>query len=294
MTARIPLLSLLTAACAAGAPSVPAGEGSGGEAVAEAPPAVRLERRHAAASHYEARMEAWLSNSGAGAPVRFESVATHEAGPREDGPREDGPGGDGPGGDGESLVLTRFAPLVVRDAEREVDPLPGDLRDLEGVRMEHAVDARNRVVSGPTFEGSGPSASFLDELADVVRHVRAVFPEGEVRPGDRWEGDPITWDTRPLGWVVLEWRPTFELERVEAGVARIRWRGEVRVHPFRMMGMSLEGVGEIFGITEVALDDGFAGRTDLDIDVGLRPAGASIPPPFRVRAKYVETVRRLP
>jgi hypothetical protein len=287
MRIRLVLLAALALACAAPPATRGSGPGeletSGGEATAGAAPdllqAIRLERRHDGEAHYEARREAWLSNNGAGTPFRFEASSTHDVAP------------DGAGG---YLVESRFAPLVVRDGERVVDPLPADLRGLERIRMEHVVDARSRIVSGPTPSGSGPSASFLDELAEVLRHVRVTFPDHPVRTGERWDGEAVTWDTRPLGWVVLEWRPTFELEQVEDGVARIRWHGEVRAQPFRMMGMSLEGVGEVFGITEVALADGWSGRTDLDIEVGLRPAGASIPPPFRVSAKYIEVVARLP
>lgn len=282
MRTHLPLLALLAVACAPAPPDAPPEQATGGGEAPDAAPdaaAIQLARRHDEGAHYEARREAWLSNNGAGTPFRFESSATHDVTP------------DGPG---LFRVETRFAPLLVRDGERIVDPLPADMRGLERVRMDHVVDGRSRIVSGPTPSGEGPSASFLDELAEVFRNVRVTLPDHPVRPGDRWEADAVTWDTRPLGWVVLEWRPTFELEQVVDGVAHIRWRGEVRVQPFRMMGMSLEGVGEVFGITEIALDDGWSGRTDLDIDVGLRPAGASIPPPFRVSAKYVEEVRRLP
>ncbi len=261
------------AGCGAGAHVVQPGDGS--DAGTDG---IVLVRRHPDPAHYERTLAAWLSNNGQGRPFRFQARASCEVAPSE------------MGGFSEDV---RFAPLEMSGAEGPIDPLPGEFVGLERVRMSMRVAPTNTVVDGPTRSGDGPSASFLEELAEVFRNVRVIFPDHPIHIGERWEGPAIVWDTRPLGWVTLDWRPAWVLEGVEDGVARIRWDGELGVQPFRAMGLALEGAGTVRGVTNVALDDGTAGNTDLDIVVGLRPAGGGISA-LTIRAKFLEEVRRAP
>jgi hypothetical protein len=239
---------------------------------------ITLERRHPRPASYERTLAAWLSNNGAGRPFRFEARVSSDVAPLPDGSFS------------EEL---RFAPLEVSGADGPIDPLPSDLVGLERVRMTMRTGATNAIIEGPAHSGDGPSASFLGELAEVFRHLRLVYPDRPLRIGERWEGPPIVWDTRPLGWITLELTPTWILESVEDGVARVLWESDLTIQPFRAMGLNLEGAGEVRGVTLVALDDGTSGSTDLDIDVGLRPAGGGITA-LRVRAKFLEEVRAVP
>ncbi len=175
-----------------------------------------------------------------------------------------------------------------------MDTIPSQLAGLERVRMELVVDEQNGVIEGPTPSGTGgPSAEILSEITDVFRYLRIRFPDRPVQIGERWAGAGVRWDAQPLAPIVLEWDPMFELESVEDDVARVRWSAELRVLPFTAMGLSLEGQGEVVGTSLVDLADGFTGRTELDLRIGLRAAGGGVAP-ITLYAKYVEEVRPLP
>jgi hypothetical protein len=195
-------------------------------------------------------------------------------------------------GDDGFIVETRFGPVSAHDEHGDVS-VPSEFVGLERITMQQVVDAQNRVVRGPTPSGSGPSETFLGELAEMMRNMRVTYSERPVRIGERWEGARVVWDTSPMAMVILEWQPTFTLEHVEDRVAEIRWDADLLIQPFTVMGISIEGRGEIAGVSRIELADGFAGRTELDLSVGVRPAGGGIAP-FTVHAKYVDEVRRLP
>lgn len=269
------LVACIASGCGGGTTGlVRSGEGTRGDPAET----IVIARDHPPGVHYERTLAAWLSNNGAGRAFRFEARATSEVSP------------DPAGGFTEEL---RFAPLEMSGPEGRVDPLPSEFVGLERVRMSMRVATTNAVVDGPTHSGDGPSASFIEELIEVLRNIRVVFPDRPLRIGERWEGPAIAWDTRPLGLITLEWRPAWILESVEDGVAHVRWDGALGISPFRMFGLMLEGAGSVRGITNVSLEDGTSGNTDLDIEVGLRPAGGGISA-LTVRAKFLEEVRRAP
>jgi hypothetical protein len=269
--------ALLVFACAVSSPEERPAESGGGE---EAEPAAfRLRREHASLGHYEQNFSVWVSANGGSFAFGIEASSTCEVSVREA---------------GGFTSVARFSPLVMYEGDREMDTLPAAMQGLERVRVQVSVDAQNRVIEGPTpSSNGGPSTFVLEELVEVFRHLRVVFPDEPVRIGERWSGSFVRWDTEPLAPIVLEWDPSFELEGVQDGIARVRWSAELHVLPFSAMGLSLEGQGSVEGVSLVDLGDGFTGRTELELRVGLRPAGGGVAP-ITLYAKYVEEVRPLP
>ena len=167
-----------------------------------------------------------------------------------------------------------------------------------GARLTAQVDDRNRIVE-PTATSTGHSRQMIFILKLLLDRIRPTFPDAAVEVGHRWSAEPFTVDSRPVrGWVAVDAEPQFELLEVERrdGVptAVIGWFVALRVAPFGQLGTPIEGRGAIRGTTTLELADGKSGVTDLEIEIGLRPAGApeDVEPLVRVGARYRETLRR--
>jgi len=114
----------------------------------------------------------------------------------------------------------------------EVDPLGRD-SDLSGVQVGLWLDETNRVTGEELSGQSAHNGDFARVVLDSLRAVRVYYPDGPIPVGTTWEGDPLRWDTRPAGWVVVNVRPVYTLERSSrgtgprargyAGRARRRW-----------------------------------------------------------------------
>ena len=168
---------------------------------------------------------------------------------------------------------------------------------IVGARLTTRVDPFNRPEGEPELDRHhGADGNLAEVMRVAFGRLRVTFPEGEVRPGDTWQGPEVFLDTVGSGgWVRLRMRPTFVLRGVDGAYAEIDWGGSLESEPFCQLGPCVIGRGHIEGHSRVAVADGHVGRTQLRIPVDIlgedAPDGA--PPLLRFVARYVSTVRRL-
>lgn len=241
------------------------------------PPAtapVSFARHHAAGARYRREATAWigLAHVSEGMRIRLAADVTVSG---------------APGGYREHL---RIDEAEAEGAAIYMNPEPGT-RYLVGAELSMGYDHRNRPTSPPRMSRVDDRADTL--VAEVARvifgRLRVPHPPAAVRPGDRWEGEPIRMDTREAGgWIELTLRPRYELTRVEDGRGLIRWSGTVETQPFCQLGPCLRGSGTLRGTSQVSLRDGYEGRTELEIDVEIRgrDAAESSPPIIEIEARF--------
>lgn len=199
--------------------------------------------------------------------------------------------------DGHLLVHEAFgAPSYQENGEMR--PVPEVAQGLDGSRLRMLVDSRNQLTDAPQLSGRSAVGQVLQgAVIAMTRALRITYPEERVHVGERWTPPPIRVSTSSPVPLDFEVELTFVLDAVERdvegrAVAVIAWDGSLRVRPFDVPGMSLEGGGTIAGISRVLVDDGTTGSTDLDIGVSVGPrSAADVLRIMAVRLKYRDDVR---
>jgi hypothetical protein len=162
-------------------------------------------------------------------------------------------------------------------------PMPG-APDLDGTSYYIEVDARNHAGDPAVVGAPGSNADFANQVLVALMNVRPTFPERSVSVGDSWRGDPFEWDTRPVGWVVVNVQPTFTLTYVTTQGGRptavVDWQALVTMQPFEVLpGLRFEASGRVVGSSTVRLEQGIPITTDLTGHFDVRPTagGPTLP-----------------
>ena len=200
------------------------------------------------------------------------------------------------GGGGEVyLRYQTFGALEWRQDD-EVQPLGAFMRGLDRHQVRTRVDRHNRIDEGPELTGSPHASPQLSAaVLGLSRLLELALPERPVAVGEHWSEPAALWRAEPAGLAGIEMERSWTLVGIdgpdEERVARIAWDVHMRVQPFEISGVSVEGRGRMQGLSELSLRDGVAGTAVLDVSLELGPTGASdVLSLYRVQATIRERI----
>lgn len=251
-------------------------------AVEASPSAAPITLRRVASERatFTRRQSLSVMDDGSGTGLRIETRSNVETRPFDD---------------AQVMEHARYLDLtLLRDGE---DAGPNArLRGIEQLTIRSVVDARGVTVEPPRASGRPRTSPDLHAaVLAVLRLLRVEFPAEPVVPGERWEGEPVEWDSPPSHRVTVVLEPAWRLRDFDfmdgERVARIDWEAQFRILPFAAMaGTTLEGTGTIEGTTRMFVTDGRVERTELDVRVSVGPGGAAALSLFQFEAKYEEVL----
>ena len=180
-------------------------------------------------------------------------------------------------GDGGLIARGVFRKSQLRHGDA-LNPL-GEESNLAGVGVTLWLDDRNRVSRDELVGQSVDNAGFARVVVDSLRAVRVYYPDAPVPVGGSWTAEPVHWDTRPAGWVVVKVQPTYTLEAVALRggrrTAHIRWTAVAEIEPFEVGVLTLRARVPIDGTSTIDLEDGYTGEHDIRGRVELSLAGSA-------------------
>ncbi len=200
--------------------------------------------------------------------------------------------------DDQLLQYQVYGPLEFR-RDGEPQALSPLMRGLAGHQIRTRLDTRGRVFEGPELAGSPRADRRLSAaVLALSRVMQARLPARAVPLGASW-GDVIRWPTPPWEGAVIDIERRWTLVAIEGEgegrTAQIAWDVDLRLQPFDISGVSVDGHGRLEGSSEISLRDGVTGRTALNLSFEAGPAGVSdVLSLFHIEATITDRVRPSP